>query len=83
MMLNSAKILAEIFESPRTFTILYGPGETLQDAIDAAGIYPAPWDLVIAVWSKCDDIPAEWRLVSVERDGLRFAKWAQASGTIH
>jgi hypothetical protein len=39
----------------RTFTTLYGPGESL----------------------------AEWRLVSVERDGLKFCRWAKASRTVH
>jgi hypothetical protein len=67
----------------RTFTILYGPGESLQDAIDASGILPAPADEIIALWSKCDDIPAEWRLVSIERDGLKFCRCAQASRTVH
>jgi hypothetical protein len=67
----------------RRFTILYGPGETLQDAIAAAGILPEPGDEIIALWSKCDDIPAEWRLVCVERDGLGFCRCVRTSGTVH
>jgi hypothetical protein len=67
----------------RTFTILYGPGESLQDAIDASGILPDPSDEIIALWSKCDDIPAAWRLISIEWDGLKFCHWAKASGAVH
>ncbi len=67
----------------RRFTILYGPGETLQDAIAAAGIFPAPGDEVLALWSKCDDLPAGCRLLAVERDdGLSFIR-CEPSPTIH
>jgi len=55
----------------------------LQDAIAAAGIYPDAWNTVLAVWSNCDDIPAEWRLISVERDGSLFCKSMHASETVH
>jgi hypothetical protein len=69
--------------SERRFTILYGPGETLRDAIAAAGIFPAPGDEIVALWSKCDDLPAECRLVSVERDdGISFFHY-EPSATIH
>ena len=68
----------------RTYTILYGPGEALDDAIAAAGIHPAPGDEIIALWSKCDDIPAESRLVSVVRDGNTYTRCLMAeSDTIH